>query len=149
VKSNYKLLIAMLAGVLVGAGANAAAQGQQLNTMQNSAPIYCVSEVNTVTDTDALKSYRAKVGDTLAPFNGHYHFIIRSSNVENIEAMLHQWALPSSHGIAWTTRSPGTIRRPTLQYDRRFKLLRRAVVRLSFKASNRSPKRSRAPAGKM
>jgi uncharacterized protein (DUF1330 family) len=85
VKSSYKLFIAIFAGVLVGVAANAAVQGQELNTMRNTAPLYFVSEVNAITDTDALKSYRAKVGDTLAPFNGHYHLVIRASNVQSLE----------------------------------------------------------------
>jgi uncharacterized protein (DUF1330 family) len=85
VKASYKLLAATFAGVLVGIAANAAVQGQQLNTMYNDPPVYFVSEVNAVTDTDALKRYRAKVGDTLAPFNGHYHFVIRASDVKSLE----------------------------------------------------------------
>jgi uncharacterized protein (DUF1330 family) len=85
VKSNYKLLIAIFAGVLVGSATNAAVQGQQLNTIRNTAPFYFVSEVNAIADTEALKSYRTKVGATLAPFNGHYHFVIRAGDVESLE----------------------------------------------------------------
>jgi uncharacterized protein (DUF1330 family) len=87
VRSNYKLLIAMVAGILVGFAANAAVQGQQLNTLRNTAPFYFVSEVNAITDTGSLKSYRAKVGDTLAPFSGHYHFVIRAGNVDSLEGV--------------------------------------------------------------
>jgi uncharacterized protein (DUF1330 family) len=84
VKSNYKLLIAVFAGILVGVAANAVVEGQQLNTMYNDPPLYFISEVNGITDAEALKSYRSKVGDSLAPFNGHYHFVIRASTVKNL-----------------------------------------------------------------
>jgi len=85
VKPSYKLFLAIFAGFLAGLGANAAVQAQQLNTMSNAPPFYFVSEVNQITDPEAIKSYRAKVADTLAPFKGHYHFVARTGNVESVE----------------------------------------------------------------
>ena len=84
-KPSCRLFVAALVGVLVGVAASATVRGQQLNTMHTEPPLYFVSEVDAVTDSDALKTYRAKVGDTLAPFDGHYHFVIRASNVKSLE----------------------------------------------------------------
>jgi uncharacterized protein (DUF1330 family) len=120
-KSNYKLLVATCAGILVGIAANVAVQGQQLNTMYNDPPLYFVSEVNAVTDTDALKAYRAKVADTLAPWNGHYHFVIRASNVESLEgdappAVIAVIAWDTlDDALAWYNSPPYAAIRPIFQ----------------------------------
>jgi uncharacterized protein (DUF1330 family) len=70
-KSKYKLLVAVLAGLLAGAAGNRAMHGQQVKT----SPVYLISEADVVTDPVALKTYAAKVGETFTPFNGHYHFV--------------------------------------------------------------------------
>ena len=66
-KSNYKLLIALVAGLLVGAAGKSAMHGQQAKT----SPVYVISEAEKITDAAAVKNYGAKVQETLAPFNGH------------------------------------------------------------------------------
>jgi len=81
VKSNCKLLIGVLAGVLVGAVGNAALHGQQPRTP----PVYLVSEAEAITDPSAVKEYGAKVNETLAPFNGHYHFVVRGGKTESLD----------------------------------------------------------------
>ena len=65
-KSSYKLLIALLAGLLVGAAGMSAMHGQQAKT----SPVYVISEAETIKDATAVKNYGAKVQETLAPFNG-------------------------------------------------------------------------------
>jgi len=72
VKSNYKLLVAGLAGLLAGAAGNRAIHGQQVK----APPVYVISEAEAITDTTAVKNYGAKVPETLTPFNGHYHFVV-------------------------------------------------------------------------
>jgi uncharacterized protein (DUF1330 family) len=79
VKSNYKLLVAVLAGLLLGAAGNRAIHGQQVKTPT----FYVISEVDAITDPVAIKNYGAKVNETFTPFNGHYHFIAG----KNIEAL--------------------------------------------------------------
>jgi uncharacterized protein (DUF1330 family) len=74
------LLVAGLAGLLVGAAGSSAIHGQQLNTP----PVYVISEADAITDSTALKNYGAKVGETLAPFNGHYHFVA-GSKIESLD----------------------------------------------------------------
>lgn len=81
VKSNYKLLVAVLAGLLVGAAGNSAIHGQQVKTL----PVYVISEADAITDPAAIKNnYGPKVLETLAPFNGHYHFVA-GGKVESLD----------------------------------------------------------------
>jgi uncharacterized protein (DUF1330 family) len=81
VKWNYKLLVAGLAGLLVGVAGNSAIHGQQVKTP----PVYVISEADAITDLTAIKEYGAKVNETLAPFNGHYHFVVRGSKTESLD----------------------------------------------------------------
>ena len=80
-KSIYRLLIGVVVGVLVGAAGNNAMHGQQVKTP----PVYLISEADAITDPTAIKEYGAKVGETLAPFNGHYHFVVRSGKTESLD----------------------------------------------------------------
>ena len=80
-KSNHKLLVAALAGLLAGAAGNRAIHGQQVKT----SPVYLISEADEITDPVAIKNYGAKVGETLAPFNGHYHFVVRGGKTESLD----------------------------------------------------------------
>jgi uncharacterized protein (DUF1330 family) len=73
VKSSYKFSIAILAGILAGAAADRATPGQQVKP----APVYVISEADTITDSAAIQNYGAKVGETFAPFEGHYRFLAR------------------------------------------------------------------------
>jgi uncharacterized protein (DUF1330 family) len=78
VKTNHKLLCAMLIGVSVGITGGLAIRGQQVNT----APGYVIAEAE-ITDPAAMQNYAEKVEATLAPFN--HHFVIRSSKFEALE----------------------------------------------------------------
>ena len=80
-KSNYKLLIAMVAGLLVGAAGKSAMHSQQVKML----PVYVISEAETITDANAIRNYGAKVQETLAPFNGHYHFVVAGGKVESLD----------------------------------------------------------------
>jgi uncharacterized protein (DUF1330 family) len=81
VKSNCKILVAVLAGLLVGAAGNTAIHGQQVKTP----PAYVISEAEAITDFTAIKNYGAKVDETLAPFNGHYHFVVAGGKTESLD----------------------------------------------------------------
>ena len=80
-KWNFKLLVGVIAGVLLGASGNNAFHGQQVKTP----PAYVISEADAITDTAAIKEYGAKVNETLAPFNGHYHFVVRGGKTESLD----------------------------------------------------------------
>ena len=80
-KSNYKLLVGVVAGVLVGAAGNNTIHGQQVKTP----PVYLISEADAITDPTGIKEYGAKVLETLAPFNGHYHFVVRGGKTESLD----------------------------------------------------------------
>jgi uncharacterized protein (DUF1330 family) len=83
VKSNYKLPVAALVGLLVGASGDSAIHGQQAK----SSPVYLVSEADAITDSTAIKSYGAQVHQTLTPFNGHYHFVVAGGKTESLDGV--------------------------------------------------------------
>jgi uncharacterized protein (DUF1330 family) len=77
-KSNHKLVLAVLAGVAMGVLGAMAIHAQQAKT----APGYVIAEVD-VHDAATFQKYGAKVPETLAPFNGHY--LVRGGKVEAVE----------------------------------------------------------------
>ena len=80
-KWNYKLLIAGLVGLWVGVAGNSTIHGQQVKTP----PAYLISEADAITDPTAIKEYGAKVRETLAPFDGHYHFVVGGGKAESLD----------------------------------------------------------------
>lgn len=77
-KTNHKLALAVLAGVVMGAAGAAAIHAQQVK----KAPGYVIAEVE-VTDPATFQRYGAKVPETFAPFNGHY--LIRGGKTVSVE----------------------------------------------------------------
>lgn len=80
-KSSYKFSIALLAGLLAGAAVDRAIHGQQVKPT----PVYVISEADTITDSAAVKDYGSKVLATLAPFEGHYHFVVAGGKTESLD----------------------------------------------------------------
>jgi uncharacterized protein (DUF1330 family) len=80
-KTNHKFALAVLVSLSLGAAGGRAIHAQQTKTP----PVYLISEADTITDLTTLKEYGAKVGDTLAPFNGHYHFVVRGGKAQSFE----------------------------------------------------------------
>ena len=62
-KTKYKLMLAVLAGVFIGAAGAWAIYAQEMKTP----PGYVFAEVN-VTDPGGFQQYRAKLGETMAPY---------------------------------------------------------------------------------
>jgi len=81
VKWNYRLFIGVVAGVLIGAAGNNAIHGQQVKTPL----VYVISEADAITDPTGIREYGAKVRETPAPFNGHYHFVVRGGKTESLD----------------------------------------------------------------
>ena len=80
-KSKYKLLVGVVAGAFAGAAGSHAIYGQAVK----APPVYLISEADVITDLTAIKEYGAKVNETLAPFNGHYHFVVRGGKTESLD----------------------------------------------------------------
>lgn len=80
-KSNYKLLVGVVAGTLAGAAGSHAIHGQEVK----APPVYLISEADVITDPTGVKEYGAKVLETLAPFNDHYHFVVRGGKIEGLD----------------------------------------------------------------
>jgi uncharacterized protein (DUF1330 family) len=77
-KTNHKLALAVLASVAIGAVGGGMIHAQQTKT----GPVYLISEADAITDPIAIKNYGAKVGETLGPFNGHFHFIVAGGKTQ-------------------------------------------------------------------
>jgi uncharacterized protein (DUF1330 family) len=77
-KKNYKLALAVLAGVLIGVAGARLIHAQQVKTP----PAYVIAEVE-VTDPITLKKYSEKAAQIVASFNGHY--VVRGGNTQALE----------------------------------------------------------------
>jgi uncharacterized protein (DUF1330 family) len=80
-KTNHKLALGVLAGVSIGGAAGIAIRAEQVKT----ARAYLISEADTITDLAAIKKYGEKVPETLAPFNGHYHFVVAGGKAQGLD----------------------------------------------------------------
>jgi uncharacterized protein (DUF1330 family) len=78
---KYKLLVGVVAGTLAGAAGNHAIHGQGVKAL----PVYLISEADVITDPTGVKEYGGKVLETPAPFNGHYHFVVRGGKAESLD----------------------------------------------------------------
>jgi uncharacterized protein (DUF1330 family) len=82
-KSNHKLVLALaaLAGVSIGgAGAMAFHIAQEVKTPS----AHWIAEVE-VTDPVTMQKCGEKVRETLAPFNGHYHYLVEGGKEQTLE----------------------------------------------------------------
>jgi uncharacterized protein (DUF1330 family) len=77
-KTNYKVALASLAGLLIGVGGAKAIHAQQAKTP----PGYVIAEVE-VTDPATMQKYGEKVPQTLAPFNHQY--LVLSDKIQALE----------------------------------------------------------------
>ena len=77
-KMNGKVILAALAGAVIGAAGATAIYAQQAKV----APGYVVAEVD-VTDPATFQKYAERVPETLAPFGGH--FLMRGGKITALE----------------------------------------------------------------
>jgi uncharacterized protein (DUF1330 family) len=80
-KTTHKLALVVLAGVSIGAAGERVIHAQQVKT----APVYLISEADTIKDLTAIKEYGGKVPETLVPFDGHYHFIVSGGKPQDLD----------------------------------------------------------------
>ena len=77
-KTNPKLMLAVLVGALIGAAGATVLHARQVKVL----PGYVVAEVD-VTNPESFKEYAEKTPGTVAAFNGHY--IIRGGKSVSVE----------------------------------------------------------------
>ncbi|HLM80904.1 MAG TPA: DUF1330 domain-containing protein [Terriglobales bacterium] len=77
-KTNFKVALAVLAGVSIGIVGAKLMRAQQVKTP----PGYVIAEVE-VTDPTTMQKYVEKVSETLAPFNHHY--VVRGHKIQALE----------------------------------------------------------------
>ena len=77
-KTNYKIILGMLAGSVIGAAGMSAIHAAQTKVP----PAYIIAEVE-VNDPATFKEYADKTPGTMEPFNGHY--IVRGGKSLSLE----------------------------------------------------------------
>jgi uncharacterized protein (DUF1330 family) len=77
-KTNHKLALALLAGIVIGGGGVKAIHAQQVKV----APAYVIAEVE-VTDPATFQKYSDQVPGTLAAYGGHY--LVRGGKITGVE----------------------------------------------------------------
>lgn len=77
-RTNYRLGLAVLAGVLIGVAGARAIYGQQVKTP----PAYVIAEVE-VMDPTTLKKYSETAPQIVASFNGRY--VVRGGKTQSLE----------------------------------------------------------------
>jgi uncharacterized protein (DUF1330 family) len=77
-KTNHKLILAVLVGALVGVAGATAIHARQMKM----APGFVVAEVD-ITDPATFQKYAEKAPGTIAQYGGHY--VIRNGKNESIE----------------------------------------------------------------
>ena len=80
-KTNHKLALAVLVSASIGAAGGRAIHAQQVK----AAPAFLISEADAITDLTAIKKYGERVPATLAPFNGHYHFVVGGGKTQGLD----------------------------------------------------------------
>jgi uncharacterized protein (DUF1330 family) len=78
-KTNYKVILGMLVGAVIGVAGATAIHARQVN---KELPGYIVAEVD-VTAPATFQKYADKVPGSLAPFNARY--VIRGGNPKTLE----------------------------------------------------------------
>ena len=74
------LALAVLAGIAIGAVSVMAVHAQEAKTP----PAYLIAETD-VTDRTAFQKYAEKVPETLAPFKGSFHYVVRGGKTQVLE----------------------------------------------------------------
>jgi uncharacterized protein (DUF1330 family) len=77
VQTKYKVVLAMLAGVLIGVGG-----ARAIHAQAKTQPGYVIAEVE-VTDPATLQKYVAMAPQIVASHGGHY--VVRGGKVESLE----------------------------------------------------------------
>jgi uncharacterized protein (DUF1330 family) len=78
---NRTLALTILAGISIGAAGGVAVYVEQAKTPP---PAYVIAEVE-VQDPVAFQKYADKVTETIAPFEGHYHYLVRTGTAQALE----------------------------------------------------------------
>jgi uncharacterized protein (DUF1330 family) len=78
--TNGKLALTVLASISIGAISVMAIHAQEAK----APPAYLIAETE-ITDRDAFQKYAEKVPETLAPFKGRFHYVVRGGKTQALE----------------------------------------------------------------
>src|SRR5579872_3481164 len=79
-RTTGDLALAVLAGISIGAVSVMTIHAQKAETP----PAYLIAETE-VTDRAAFQKYAEKVPETLAPFRGGFHYVVRGGKTQALE----------------------------------------------------------------
>jgi len=78
-KTNHKLVLAVVVGILIGVAGAKTIHAQQ----EKAPPGYVVSEADAILDIPTVQKYGQGVAETLAPFN--HNFIVRGGRPQPLD----------------------------------------------------------------
>jgi len=78
-KTNQKLVLAVVVGILIGVAGAKTIHAQQ----EKAPPGYVVSEADAILDIPTVQKYGQGVAETLAPFN--HNFIVRGGKPQSLD----------------------------------------------------------------
>jgi uncharacterized protein (DUF1330 family) len=78
-KTNHKLVLAVVVGILIGVAGAKTIHAQQ----EKAPPGYVVSEADAILDIPTVQKYGQGVAETLAPFN--HNFIVRGGKPQSLD----------------------------------------------------------------
>ena len=78
-KTNQKLVVAVLVGILIGVAGAKTIHAQQ----EKAPPGYVISEADAIVDIPTVQKYGQGVAETLASFN--LHFIVRGGRPQSLD----------------------------------------------------------------
>jgi uncharacterized protein (DUF1330 family) len=94
------LALAVLAGISIGAVSVMAVHAQEAKTP----PAYLIAETE-VTDRTAFQKYAEKVPETLAPYSGSFHYVVRGGKTQALDGQPPKGivviAFDSTETLAW------------------------------------------------
>jgi uncharacterized protein (DUF1330 family) len=101
------LALAVLAGISIGAVSVMAVHAQEAKTP----PAYLIAEPG-VTDRAAFQKYSEKVPETLAPFRGSFHYVVRGGKTQALEGQPPKSIVALAFDSYPRKLSPGMTRLP-------------------------------------
>jgi uncharacterized protein (DUF1330 family) len=99
--TKANLALAVLAGISIRAVSVITIHAQESKTP----PAYLIAEIE-VTDRDAFQKYAEKVPETLAPFRGSFHYVVRGGKIQALECQPPKGIVviafgSAERGLAW------------------------------------------------
>ena len=139
--TKRNLALAVLAGISIGAASVMAVHAQEAKTPA----AYLIAD-NEVTDRAAFQKYAEKVPETLAPFSGSFHFVVRGGKTQSLEGQPPKGIVvlafdSTEQALAWYNSPAYQAIKPLRQGASISRMLWRRVCRLNSCTKTLGPPR--------